>query len=299
MSVWFSTAAVVPSLEREWEISSAGAAWLTTAVQLGFVAGAVALGGLNLSRPGLRAPASSPPARVAAAPANLLVALVAGGLEAAIVLRFATGIALAGVYPAGVKLHGLVVSHRSRGGDGCARGCPHARLRDAAPGQRARRAAVGRGPHRHEPAGLRRRRGRPAPAGRSSSAARAPPAPRLCARDVLGPHPAAREPRLLRPHVGAVRVLDLAARLSAREPGGVGSSHRLARGRGARGLRGDRRGRSRRMHCRRARRATSRIGSCGLPGDGGQRGVLCPQRPVSSVWDPGCCCRSSWCGASR
>ena len=103
MSVWFSTAAVVPSLEREWEISSAGAAWLTTAVQLGFVAGAVVSAALNLSDR-VSVPRLIAACAVAAGAANLLVALVAGGLEAAVVLRFATGVALAGVYPAGVKL---------------------------------------------------------------------------------------------------------------------------------------------------------------------------------------------------
>ena len=77
MSVWFSTAAVVPSLEREWEISSAGAAWLT-AVQLGFVAGAVVSAALNLSDR-VSVPRLIAACAVAAGAANLLVALVAAG----------------------------------------------------------------------------------------------------------------------------------------------------------------------------------------------------------------------------
>ena len=41
MSTWFSTAAVLPQLRREWDLSQVAASWLTIAVQLGFVFGAV------------------------------------------------------------------------------------------------------------------------------------------------------------------------------------------------------------------------------------------------------------------
>ena len=40
MSTWFSAAAVLPQLRADWELSSGESAWLTIAVQLGFVAGA-------------------------------------------------------------------------------------------------------------------------------------------------------------------------------------------------------------------------------------------------------------------
>jgi MFS family permease len=103
LSVWFSTAAVVPSITAEWGISSGAASWLTTAVQLGFVCGAVVSALLNLAD---RVPIGALMAGSAAL-AGLTTALLpalADGLAAAIPLRFLTGMALAGVYPVGVKL---------------------------------------------------------------------------------------------------------------------------------------------------------------------------------------------------
>jgi MFS family permease len=102
MTTWFSASAVVPQLRDEWQLSSGASAWLTIAVQLGFVVGAVASSALNL-------PDVVPirililTACVGAAAANLLVA-VADGPETAIPLRMATGFFLAGVYPPAAKL---------------------------------------------------------------------------------------------------------------------------------------------------------------------------------------------------
>jgi MFS family permease len=103
MGLWFSASAVVPQLSDEWHLSDAGSTWLTTAVQLGFVAGALGSAILNLPDrvPLTRLIGAS--ALVAAA-ANEAVALFAHGLALAIPLRFATGFALAGVYPPGIKL---------------------------------------------------------------------------------------------------------------------------------------------------------------------------------------------------
>src|SRR5262249_30788653 len=39
MALWFSASAVGPSIRAEWRLTDSGAAWLTLAVQLGFVAG--------------------------------------------------------------------------------------------------------------------------------------------------------------------------------------------------------------------------------------------------------------------
>ena len=39
MSLWFSASAVAPALKAEWSLTDSAAAWLTLAVQLGFVAG--------------------------------------------------------------------------------------------------------------------------------------------------------------------------------------------------------------------------------------------------------------------
>jgi MFS family permease len=102
MTTWFSASAVVPQLRAEWGLSDTSAAWLTIAVQLGFVAGALVSSVLNV--------ADVVPPRVVvlagalgAAGANALLGVVSGP-EAAIPLRFATGFFLAGVYPPALKL---------------------------------------------------------------------------------------------------------------------------------------------------------------------------------------------------
>ena len=45
---WFSATAVVPALQRDWHLTSAGAAWLVIMVQIGFVTGSVGAALLNL-----------------------------------------------------------------------------------------------------------------------------------------------------------------------------------------------------------------------------------------------------------
>jgi MFS family permease len=103
MSVWFSASAVVPALREQWAISSGDAAWLTGAVQLGFVAGALLSALLNLpDRVSGRVLIAA--SAVGAAAANAAVAAFADGLTLAVALRFVTGACLAGVYPVGMKL---------------------------------------------------------------------------------------------------------------------------------------------------------------------------------------------------
>ena len=102
MSTWFSASAVIPQLRGEWDLSRGTAAWLTIAVQLGFVAGAL------LSSVGNLADIYPPHVviligSIGAATANLLL-VAADGPESAIPLRFATGFFLAGVYPPAFKL---------------------------------------------------------------------------------------------------------------------------------------------------------------------------------------------------
>lgn len=48
MTTWFSASAVLPQLRAEWDLSRTTGSWLTIAVQLGFVVGAVASAALNL-----------------------------------------------------------------------------------------------------------------------------------------------------------------------------------------------------------------------------------------------------------
>lgn len=103
MSVWFSASAVVPALASAWGLTASGQAWLTMSVQLGFVAGTFLSALLNVAD---RAPARSlfAVSSVLAGVATLAVPAVAGGLGSALVLRFLTGVLLAGVYPVGMKI---------------------------------------------------------------------------------------------------------------------------------------------------------------------------------------------------
>jgi MFS family permease len=114
MTLWFSATAVLPSLITAWQLSATGAAWLTAAVQLGFVAGALASAALNL-------PDVLPPRQmvalcaVAGALVNLVLAWGVTSIEPALVLRFLTGVFLAGVYPPGMKIAAGHVSGAARG----------------------------------------------------------------------------------------------------------------------------------------------------------------------------------------
>src|SRR5687767_10595709 len=102
MTTWLSASAVIPQLRVEWDLSENAAAWLTIAVQLGFVCGALVSGLVNLSD------VVSPRhvilgGSIGAALANVLLE-IAGGAAGGIPLRFATGFFLAGVYPPAFKL---------------------------------------------------------------------------------------------------------------------------------------------------------------------------------------------------
>jgi MFS family permease len=102
MTTWFSASAVLPQLRTDWALSPTEAAWLTIAVQLGFVTGAVAAAVINLPD---RIPARRVffAASVGAAAANGLVA-VCQDPSTALPLRFATGCFVAGIYPPALKI---------------------------------------------------------------------------------------------------------------------------------------------------------------------------------------------------
>ena len=103
MTVWFSASAVVPQLTSEWSLSDAGKSWLTMSVQIGFVVGALLSAALNLADR-LPLPRLIAASALLAAAANAAIPLLDTGPGSAMVLRFATGAALAGVYPPGMKL---------------------------------------------------------------------------------------------------------------------------------------------------------------------------------------------------
>jgi MFS family permease len=103
MSLWFSASASVPAIKAEWALTDSTAAWLTLAVQLGFVAGTLASALANL-------PDVMNTRRLFAiaaglgALANAAFGLFARGPSAGLALRFLTGFFLAGVYPPGMKI---------------------------------------------------------------------------------------------------------------------------------------------------------------------------------------------------
>ncbi len=102
MWLWFPASAVAPQFQTAWDLSAQQTGWLTTIVQLGFVAGTAVAALLNLAdlfpdRPYFAVSA------ICAALANALL-VVAPGFAVALFLRFLTGFLLAGVYPPAMKM---------------------------------------------------------------------------------------------------------------------------------------------------------------------------------------------------
>lgn len=103
ISVWFSASAVVPQLNAEWGLTGAKQSWLTMSVQIGFVVGALLSAVLNLADR-LSAQRLVAISALAAAVCNAAIPLLGVGYAPTLALRFLTGMALAGVYPPGMKL---------------------------------------------------------------------------------------------------------------------------------------------------------------------------------------------------
>jgi MFS family permease len=103
MALWFSGSAVVPALSREWNLSSSQVSWLANAVQFGFVAGTLLSATLNLADIITTRHLFAICALLGAL-TNAFFGLYAHDPQTAIVLRFLTGVCLAGVYPPGMKL---------------------------------------------------------------------------------------------------------------------------------------------------------------------------------------------------
>lgn len=102
-SLWFSANGAMRDLQAVWQLNAAGIGWLTNAVQAGFIAGTLISATTGLAD---RMSASKVFAvcGVAGALLNALFALCSSGLASAIVFRFGVGVALAGIYPLGMKL---------------------------------------------------------------------------------------------------------------------------------------------------------------------------------------------------
>ncbi|MGH8104239.1 MAG: MFS transporter [bacterium] len=102
MSLWFSASAVIPQLSAEWKLTAAQQAWMTLSVQIGFAAGALISGLLNLSDR-IRLRHFIAMNIVLAAAANVMIAVASHGASSAVAFRALTGFALVGVYPPGMK----------------------------------------------------------------------------------------------------------------------------------------------------------------------------------------------------
>ncbi len=102
-SLWFSANAVADSLHRDWGITVLELGHLTSAVQLGFISGTflIAFSGLADRFSASRVFAVC---AVLGAAANAAFAFLSDGLSMALLFRFITGLALAGIYPIGMKL---------------------------------------------------------------------------------------------------------------------------------------------------------------------------------------------------
>lgn len=103
LALWFSASAAVPGLIESGRLGARAASLLTTSVQLGFVAGTLISALLGLAD-------RCDPRRLFAASAcggalaNGLILLTEIGDTTSLGLRFLTGMALAGVYPVGMKM---------------------------------------------------------------------------------------------------------------------------------------------------------------------------------------------------
>ena len=102
-SLWFAGNAVIGELQIQWNLPAGALGYLTSAVQLGFITGALVFAFFALSdrfRPRYIFLACS----LLGAMANLSILWMNGTLVGLLLARFATGFFLAGIYPIGMKI---------------------------------------------------------------------------------------------------------------------------------------------------------------------------------------------------
>lgn len=102
-SVWFTGTAAAPSLIRAWHLNDLQSSWLTISVQLGFIGGTFLYAFFNLSDV-FGARRIYLISAVGGALFNGLFGLLSRDLATAVLLRFLTGITLAGIYPVAMKI---------------------------------------------------------------------------------------------------------------------------------------------------------------------------------------------------
>ena len=101
MSIWFSFSAIKPLISDQWAISNTDTGLILAAFQLGYILAVPVLGYLADVYNVRKVFALS---ALAAAALNLAFALLSTGMVSALILRFAVGLAMAGVYTPGIKL---------------------------------------------------------------------------------------------------------------------------------------------------------------------------------------------------
>ena len=106
MTLWFSATAAAPQLAAEFALDAGWRAWLTMAVQAGFVAGTLITAVTNMAD-AISARRLFAAGCLAGAACNAAI-VAAPSIAAILVLRFCTGAALAWVYPPGMKIAGPV-----------------------------------------------------------------------------------------------------------------------------------------------------------------------------------------------
>jgi len=102
-SLWFASNAILGDLQQQWSIGADALAYMTSAVQLGFIIGTLCFAFFAI------ADRFSPRivffmCSLLGALSNLLIYLVAEGLISLLTFRFVTGFFLAGIYPVGMKI---------------------------------------------------------------------------------------------------------------------------------------------------------------------------------------------------
>ena len=103
LSVWFSANAIAPALEAERGYSQNDLAWLTMAVQLGFVAGTLIIALTNLADL-INTRTLFAVCSVMAGVVNASLVFLPDGFAYALVARVLAGAFLGGVYPPGMKI---------------------------------------------------------------------------------------------------------------------------------------------------------------------------------------------------
>ena len=102
-SLWFAVNAVMPDLQQAWGLPAAAVGSLTSAVQLGFVAGTLVFALLMVADRFAPAAVFLVCSLLGAA-ANAAILLADGRIAVLLALRFAVGFLLAGIYPVGMKI---------------------------------------------------------------------------------------------------------------------------------------------------------------------------------------------------